>query len=283
MPLAADSPQMTSTTPFDPATATIAIVTYNRSGLLTRLLESIVADGPEARARRDHRQRVGRRHHRGRRVVPRPARHRARLPPPRDQHRRLRRLQRGHARRLRARLDVDVAHGRRRRGASPTASPAWARGRRGSRASRAAATTTTAASSTGSTASPSRSASRSRSRPPASTSPASSEMNSGCFEGMFIHRDIVAADRPARPALLHLLGRPDVRLARLAQDDLGHRERVRAAPHARDQAVGHGHPPHERLEQRVPVLHHAQPRPHEALLPVARRLPAGAVRRSARR
>ena len=27
------------------------------------------------------------------------------------------------------------------------------------------------------------------------------------------------ADRPARPALLHLLGRPDLRLARLAQDD----------------------------------------------------------------
>ena len=24
------------------------------------------------------------------------------------------------------------------------------------------------------------------------------EMNSGCFEGMFIHRDIVDADRPAR-------------------------------------------------------------------------------------
>ena len=108
-------------------------------------------------------------------------------------------------------------------------------------------------------------------------------MNSGCFEGMFIHRDIVAADRPARPALLHLLGRPDLRLARLAQDDVGHRERVRAAPHARDQAVGHGHPPHERLEQRVPVLHHAQPRPHQAVLPLARRLQPGAVRRSARR
>ena len=60
MPLTADSPQMTSTTPFDPASATIAIVTYNRSGLLTRLLESIMRDGPEARARRDHRQRVGR-------------------------------------------------------------------------------------------------------------------------------------------------------------------------------------------------------------------------------
>ena len=43
------------------------------------------------------------------------------------------------------------------------------------------------------------------------------QMNSGCFEGMFIHRDIVRADRPARPPLLHLLGRPDVRLARLAQ------------------------------------------------------------------
>ena len=41
---------------------------------------------------------------------------RARLPPPGDEHRRLRRLQRGHARRVRARLDVDLAHGRRRRG-----------------------------------------------------------------------------------------------------------------------------------------------------------------------
>ena len=105
------------------------------------------------------------------------------------------------------------------------------------------------------------------------------EMNSGCFEGMFIHRDIVAEIGLPDPALLHLLGRPDVRLARLPQDDLGHRERVRAAPHARDQAVGHGHPPHERLEQRVPVLHHAQPRPHEELLPLARRVQPGAVRR----
>jgi glycosyltransferase involved in cell wall biosynthesis len=38
---------MTSTTPFDPATATIAIVTYNRSGLLTRLLESITKMDPK--------------------------------------------------------------------------------------------------------------------------------------------------------------------------------------------------------------------------------------------
>ena len=76
------------------------------------------------------------------------------------------------------------------------------------------------------------------------------------------------ADRPARPAVLHLLGRPDVRLARLTDHHIGHRERVRAAAHARDQAVGHGHPPHERLEQRVPVLHHAQSRSHEELLPL---------------
>ncbi|GAA1946157.1 glycosyltransferase [Microbacterium deminutum] len=47
MPLAADSPQMTSTPAFDPASATIAIVTYNRSGLLTRLLESIIVMDPK--------------------------------------------------------------------------------------------------------------------------------------------------------------------------------------------------------------------------------------------
>ena len=47
MPLTADSPHMTSTTPFDPATATIAIVTYNRSGLLSRLLESIIVMDPK--------------------------------------------------------------------------------------------------------------------------------------------------------------------------------------------------------------------------------------------
>ena len=47
MPRTADSPQMTSTTPFDPASATIAIVTYNRSGLLTRLLESITRMDPK--------------------------------------------------------------------------------------------------------------------------------------------------------------------------------------------------------------------------------------------
>ena len=47
MPRTADSPQMTSTTPFDPASATIAIVTYNRSGLLTRLLESIIVMDPK--------------------------------------------------------------------------------------------------------------------------------------------------------------------------------------------------------------------------------------------
>ncbi|QIG41062.1 glycosyltransferase [Microbacterium sp. 4R-513] len=36
-----------TTTPFDPTTATIAIVTYNRSGLLTRLLESIIRMDPK--------------------------------------------------------------------------------------------------------------------------------------------------------------------------------------------------------------------------------------------
>ncbi len=84
-------------------------------------------------------------------------------------------------------------------------------------------------------------------------------MNSGCFEGMFIHRDIVQQIGLPGPAVLHLLGRPDVRLARLTQDDVRHRRRVRAAPHPRDQAVGHGHPAHERLEQCLPLLHHAQP------------------------
>lgn len=38
---------MTARTPFDPATATIAIVTYNRSGLLSRLLESITVMDPK--------------------------------------------------------------------------------------------------------------------------------------------------------------------------------------------------------------------------------------------
>jgi rhamnopyranosyl-N-acetylglucosaminyl-diphospho-decaprenol beta-1,3/1,4-galactofuranosyltransferase len=47
MPRTADTPEMTSTTPFDPASATIAIVTYNRSGLLTRLLESITRMDPK--------------------------------------------------------------------------------------------------------------------------------------------------------------------------------------------------------------------------------------------
>ncbi len=53
MPFTADSPQMTSTipsqisAPFDPASATIAIVTYNRSRLLSRLLESITRMDPK--------------------------------------------------------------------------------------------------------------------------------------------------------------------------------------------------------------------------------------------
>ncbi|MCR2785228.1 MULTISPECIES: glycosyltransferase family 2 protein [unclassified Microbacterium] len=44
MPLPADSP---ATAPFNPASATIAVVTFNRSALLTRLLESIVAMDPK--------------------------------------------------------------------------------------------------------------------------------------------------------------------------------------------------------------------------------------------
>ena len=99
-------------------------------------------------------------------------RHRARLPPPGHQHRRLRRLQRGHAGRLRARLRVDLADGRRRRGA---ARRPRADGRVGAavqehpgpplrlRRQRVLLAVP---------ARPSRSASRSPSLPPASTSPA---------------------------------------------------------------------------------------------------------------
>lgn len=48
MPLASDTPSASMTTiPFDPATATIAVVTFNRSGLLTRLLESIITMDPK--------------------------------------------------------------------------------------------------------------------------------------------------------------------------------------------------------------------------------------------
>lgn len=46
MPLPVDNPATTVAT-FDPASATIAIVTYNRSHLLTRLLESIVRMDPQ--------------------------------------------------------------------------------------------------------------------------------------------------------------------------------------------------------------------------------------------
>lgn len=47
MPPASDSPAMTSAEPFSPASATIAVVTYNRSGLLTRLLESMARMDPK--------------------------------------------------------------------------------------------------------------------------------------------------------------------------------------------------------------------------------------------
>src|SRR4051812_18257396 len=47
MPHAAESPSMTSTTTFDAARATIAIVTFNRTNLLTRLLTSIEAMDPK--------------------------------------------------------------------------------------------------------------------------------------------------------------------------------------------------------------------------------------------
>jgi hypothetical protein len=52
-------PDAASNETFSPASATIAIVTYNRSGLLTKLLEHH-RDGPEAGPRRDRRQRVDR-------------------------------------------------------------------------------------------------------------------------------------------------------------------------------------------------------------------------------
>ncbi|GAA2004081.1 glycosyltransferase [Microbacterium ulmi] len=47
MPLTTETPVTTRTQPFDPATATIAVVTYNRSGLLTRLLESVERMDPK--------------------------------------------------------------------------------------------------------------------------------------------------------------------------------------------------------------------------------------------
>ncbi|MET0296472.1 MAG: glycosyltransferase, partial [Microbacterium sp.] len=47
MPLASDSPASTTAAAFDPAGATIAVVTYNRSGLLTRLLSSIERMDPK--------------------------------------------------------------------------------------------------------------------------------------------------------------------------------------------------------------------------------------------
>jgi len=47
MPLATDIPEAASTTPFDPASATIAIVTYNRSGLLSKLLDSLAVMDPK--------------------------------------------------------------------------------------------------------------------------------------------------------------------------------------------------------------------------------------------
>ena len=47
MPLPSDSPPATAAASFDPASATIAIVTFNRSHLLTRLLESIVVMQPQ--------------------------------------------------------------------------------------------------------------------------------------------------------------------------------------------------------------------------------------------
>lgn len=47
MPLPQDTPATTAAASFDPASATIAIVTYNRSHLLTRLLESLVVMDPQ--------------------------------------------------------------------------------------------------------------------------------------------------------------------------------------------------------------------------------------------
>ena len=47
MPLPNDSQNMTTAAPFSPASATIAVVTFNRSGLLTRLLESVVSMDPK--------------------------------------------------------------------------------------------------------------------------------------------------------------------------------------------------------------------------------------------
>lgn len=46
MAAASESPDVPSHTPFDPASATIVVVTYNRSALLTRLLTSVAAMDP---------------------------------------------------------------------------------------------------------------------------------------------------------------------------------------------------------------------------------------------
>jgi glycosyltransferase involved in cell wall biosynthesis len=47
MPLVSETSRMTESTPFDPASATIVVVTYNRSGLLSRLLESMTVMDPK--------------------------------------------------------------------------------------------------------------------------------------------------------------------------------------------------------------------------------------------
>jgi rhamnopyranosyl-N-acetylglucosaminyl-diphospho-decaprenol beta-1,3/1,4-galactofuranosyltransferase len=47
MTLAAESSRTMTNETFDPASATIAVVTYNRSGLLTRLLESVIGMDPK--------------------------------------------------------------------------------------------------------------------------------------------------------------------------------------------------------------------------------------------
>jgi len=46
MAAASESPDVPSQTPFDPASATIVVVTYNRSALLTRLLTSVASMDP---------------------------------------------------------------------------------------------------------------------------------------------------------------------------------------------------------------------------------------------
>jgi len=172
MAAASESPDVPSQTPFDPASATIVVVTYNRSALLTRLLTSVASMDPAPghlvvidNASTDDTTEVV-------------EQFRPRL----NTQVVYRRLETntggsgGFSEGMRTAyelgsswiwlMDDDVE-------VLPDGLARMGNGRRGSRASRAGATTTTAASSTGSTASQTAWASPFPSPPPASTPPGS--------------------------------------------------------------------------------------------------------------